>query len=65
MQNPNERKVNLTSAMITSPQAYANTIKAKLDFHPIEIINNEVICAGQSLLNNSIVLIHCRVNMGG
>ena len=31
----------------------------------MEVINNEVISAGQSQINGTVNLIHCRVNMGG
>ncbi len=43
---------------------YSQQIK-KLNFNVIEIINNEVISAGQSLSNGQVSLIHCRVNPGG
>ena len=60
---PIEKKSTLTVPHISSAQIYANTIKSKLDFHPVDVINNEVISAGQS--SGNPVLVHCRVNPGG
>ena len=50
---------------ITTPEIYSTTIKNKLDFHVVEIINNEVICAGQYSPNGALILVHCRINMNG
>ena len=33
--------------------------------NPIDIINNEVICAGTSVSNGTLCLLHCRINQGG
>lgn len=38
-------------------------MKTSLNFNPVDIINNEVICAGQQ--GSNAVLVHCRVNAGG
>ena len=46
MQNPFEKKIVLSVPNMSSPSIYASTVKDKLDIHPVEIINNEVICAG-------------------
>ena len=43
---PIEKRTALTVPAISSAQIYANTIKSKLDFNPVDVINNEVICAG-------------------
>lgn len=60
---PIEKKITLSAPQQSSAQIYANTMRTVLDFNPVDIINNEVICAGQS--NGNPVLIHCRVNPGG
>lgn len=42
--------------------------KDKLGIYVVQIINNEVICAGLSTKpteNNAQMLVHCRVNPGG
>eukprot|EP00347_Sterkiella_histriomuscorum_P013326 403365145 len=64
VQNPVEKKIVLQMPQISSPQVYSNQIR-KLDFNVVEIIGNEVISAGQSQINGSVNLIHCRVNIGG
>mgnify|MGYP001566815299 CR=1 FL=1 len=33
--------------------------------NPIDIINNEVICAGKLISNGQLCLLHCRINQGG
>jgi hypothetical protein len=38
-------------------------MRDKLHFHPVDVINNEVICAAQTSGNPALV--HCRVNPGG
>lgn len=58
-----EKKVNLSLPAISSAHVYAEHIREGLNFNVVDIINNEVISAGQ--LNGNPVLIHCRVNPGG
>lgn len=58
-----DKRANMSFPQISSAQIYANTMREKLQFHPADIINNEVICAGQT--NGNPALIHCRVNTGG
>jgi len=41
-----EKRAALSFPQVSSPQIYASIMKNKLDFNPIDIINNEVICAG-------------------
>lgn len=65
MQHPLEAKTVITAPSIQSPQIYASTMNSKIGLHPVEIINNEVICAGSHLASQSLVLVHCRVNQGG
>ena len=60
---PVDKRGALSLPQISSAQVYANSMREKLQFHPVDIINNEVICAGQS--NGNPALIHCRVNPGG
>jgi len=59
-----ERKSTLTCAKIDSPAVFTSVIQAKANLNPIQTINNEVICAGQTS-NGGICLLHCRVNAGG
>ena len=60
---PIEKRMSLTLPNISSAQLYAQTMKQKLDFHPVDVINNEVICAAQQ--SGNPLLAHCRVNPGG
>ena len=60
---PIEQKSTLNLPNVANAQIYANLIKTNLQFNPVDIINNEVISAGQT--NGNPVLIHCRVNPGG
>jgi hypothetical protein len=39
-------------------------VNGKLNFHPVEIIGNEVIAAAQTT-NGALCLLHCRVGLGG
>ena len=58
-----EKKINISLPAISSAQIYAEHIRDGLSFNVVDIINNEVISAGQQ--NGNPVLIHCRVNTGG
>ena len=58
-----DKRGTLNIPSISSAQIYANTIREKIQLHPVDIINNEVICAGQT--GGNPALIHCRVNQGG
>lgn len=50
---------------MVNPQIFANVVKSKLNFNPIEIIGSEIISAGKASDNGSIVLVHCRLSPGG
>ena len=53
-------------ANITSPAAYKALVEARLGFHVVEIINNEVISAALDPTQGNIqVLLHCRVEGNG
>jgi hypothetical protein len=65
MQCPFEKKTAFNAPSITSPQLLAQQVKSKLELHPVEIINNEVICAGQTIQGAAACLIHFRVLPGG
>ena len=58
-----DKRGSLTIPSIASAQLYANAMRDKLQFHPVDVINNEVICAAQTSGNPALV--HCRVNPGG
>mmetsp|Transcript_22137 Transcript_22137/g.21345 ORF Transcript_22137/g.21345 Transcript_22137/m.21345 type:complete len:150 (-) Transcript_22137:60-509(-) len=60
---PCEKKANFVQPSISSPEKFSQTIQNKALLNPIQIINNEVICAGQS--NGVLCLLHCRVLPGG
>lgn len=47
--------------MINTPEAYKQIVQSKLGFHVVDVINNEVISAGNSLADGGQVLLHCRV----
>jgi len=65
MQCPFEKKTVVNAPAMSTPQILAQTVRERLDIHPVEVINNEVICAAQTLQGAIAVLIHFRVNAGG
>jgi hypothetical protein len=59
-----EKKHVLSLPAISSAQIYAEQMRSsEVNFNVVDIINNEVISAGQ--YNGNPVLVHCRVNIGG
>ena len=45
-----------------SPENYSTQLAQKVGIHKVEIINNEVIAAGQLLASPDVIsLVHCRV----
>ena len=45
-----------------APEAYGQALQQKIGVQKVEVINNEVIAAGQLMANPQIyVLVHCRV----
>ena len=49
MQCPFEKKTVVNAPAMSTPQILAQTVRDRLDIHPVEVINNEVICAAQTL----------------
>lgn len=61
---PMEKSVTVAMTGITSTDAYKQTAASRLSFHVVEVINNEVICAGMDP-SNMLCLLHCRVDPTG
>ena len=67
-----EQKVSIPTPMTISsqplgqqPAAYSERLLSSTGIEKVEIINNEVIAAGQELNNPSVsMLVHCRVSPG-
>jgi hypothetical protein len=60
----NEKRLALVSRTIATPQQFKDLMEARIQFHGVEIINNEIICAA---VYNGVVatLVHGRVDPGG
>ena len=53
---------------INNTEVYKQVISSRLGFHPVEVINNEVISAGfapTAVGGQAQVLLHCRVEPNG
>ena len=68
MQNPaGEQKFNVPcpagiASSANQPEAYGQMLQQKVGIQKVEVINNEVIAAGQMMTNPQVcALVHCRV----
>lgn len=53
-QLPLEKSMVLQAPAITTPDAYKQAVSSKLGFHPVEVINNEVISAAMDPRNGNV-----------
>ena len=61
-----EKNAAVMVAGCTTTEAYKQLIQARLGFHVVEVINNEVICSALDPSQGNIqVLLHCRVEGTG
>ena len=63
-QLPFEKSVIVTAQHINNTDVFKQTLQAKLGFHVVEVINNEVISAATDP-SHGTMLLHCRVESTG